>query len=311
MGTLIAFRYPTNLMARLADHTYVACGTLGKAWACWGGKTGGTELRRAPGSTRRADAIAEPNERARITCYLINGVCHQAANRILLPAGITVQGARGYWVSTAMFGTYGRPHGVFGLCKAPFNRHAGVGGDLEACIEAGRSRDPRDRDPVGTSASPPPAELTDPAFQAYLRLVEPLHDVTQAQMDALPEFARIEVLIEAQVQEFAAMVDLRLGDGTALKTAHGQALLDLRGEIERERIALEERWAHGEIEPKEFAAAFDALTLRFQAETAARLDGETYFRLFSLPPDEPVTLADPEIAAHALSARPEPDGFTA
>ena len=74
MGTLIAFRYPTNMLAQLADHTYVACGTLGKAWGCWGGKTGGTELRRAPGSTKRADAIAEPNERARITCYLINGV---------------------------------------------------------------------------------------------------------------------------------------------------------------------------------------------------------------------------------------------
>lgn len=66
----------------------VACGTLGKVWGCWGGKTGGTALRRAPGSTLRADRIAEPDERAGITCYLINGVCHQAANRILLPAGI-------------------------------------------------------------------------------------------------------------------------------------------------------------------------------------------------------------------------------
>src|SRR5262245_20987312 len=86
MGVLIAKKYPTNLFAKLADHTYVECGTGRKAWSCWGGKTGGTEFRRDLGSTLQADQIAEPNERGGITCYLINGVCHQAANRILLPA---------------------------------------------------------------------------------------------------------------------------------------------------------------------------------------------------------------------------------
>src|SRR5215831_11686284 len=64
MGDLVAKRYPTRLFANLADHTYVECGTGGKAWACWGGKTGGTELRRATGSTVRADEIAEPGEHA-------------------------------------------------------------------------------------------------------------------------------------------------------------------------------------------------------------------------------------------------------
>jgi hypothetical protein len=47
------------------------------------------------GSTLRADAIAEPDERAGITCYAINGVCQQAAKRILLAApGMTVAGAQ-------------------------------------------------------------------------------------------------------------------------------------------------------------------------------------------------------------------------
>ena len=83
MGVLIAKRYPAKLFANLADHTYVECGTGGR-WSCWGGKTGGTELRRATGSTQRADDIAGKNEKAGISCYLINGVCHQAANRIFL-----------------------------------------------------------------------------------------------------------------------------------------------------------------------------------------------------------------------------------
>ena len=74
MGTLVAMHYPTVLAFGAADHTYVKCGTGGKAWSCWGGKTGGTVLRGASGSTSQADAIAEPNERAGVTCYLINGV---------------------------------------------------------------------------------------------------------------------------------------------------------------------------------------------------------------------------------------------
>src|SRR5947199_331551 len=82
---LVVMHYPTDLFADAADHTYVKCEGGGRAWACWGGKTGGKELRRATGSTQRADAIAERDEKASITCYLINGVCHQAANRILLP----------------------------------------------------------------------------------------------------------------------------------------------------------------------------------------------------------------------------------
>jgi hypothetical protein len=138
VGTLVVMRYPTSLFANLADHTYVACGTGAKAWSCWGGETGGTALRRSAGSTKRADAIARPNERAGIKCYLVNGVCHQAANRILLPAGITVRGARGYDVSEALFGTYGRPRGPFRTCRAPFERHPQVAGDLPAC--AGEAR---------------------------------------------------------------------------------------------------------------------------------------------------------------------------
>src|SRR5216683_2807058 len=106
MGTLVVMRYPTGRALGAADHTYVKCSTGAKAWSCWGNKIGGTELNRWDGSTNRADAIAERNERGGITCYLINGVCHQAANRILSPAGIFVTGARGAGLSIAIFGHY-------------------------------------------------------------------------------------------------------------------------------------------------------------------------------------------------------------
>ena len=85
MGTLIAMHY--SIAGGLADHTYVKCSTDNAAWRCFGEQTGGNPLRRGDGSTMRADKIAGPNEDGNLNCYLINGVCHQAANRILLPAG--------------------------------------------------------------------------------------------------------------------------------------------------------------------------------------------------------------------------------
>lgn len=54
MGILVAKRYPTKLFMNQAYHTYIECSTGGKAWGCWGGKTGGTAIRQASGSTKRA-----------------------------------------------------------------------------------------------------------------------------------------------------------------------------------------------------------------------------------------------------------------
>lgn len=73
MGALIVKRYPTVLFAKAADHTYVECGTGAKARRCLGGKSGGTVLRQGHGSTKRADSIAQPDEKAGIECYLLNG----------------------------------------------------------------------------------------------------------------------------------------------------------------------------------------------------------------------------------------------
>lgn len=131
MGILVAKAYPTALFANLADHTYVECLGGGKGWSCWGGKVGGRIIGQGTASTNRADCIAKPDEKAGISCYLVNGVCHQAANRILIEAGITVRKARGSSVSTALFGTYGRK--LSWPCAAPFDRCLNVSGDLPAC----------------------------------------------------------------------------------------------------------------------------------------------------------------------------------
>jgi hypothetical protein len=88
------------------DHTY-ATSSCGLRWSCWGRSVGGTRLRFAVGSSAIADCLSQPNSEARIR-YGLTGVCHQTANRILHPAGITVAGCRGYNYSVHAFGKYGR-----------------------------------------------------------------------------------------------------------------------------------------------------------------------------------------------------------
>jgi hypothetical protein len=294
MGTLVAMKYPTTLALGAADHTYVRCGTGAKTWSCWGGKSGGEELRSAAGSTLRADAIATPNERARITCYLVNGVCHQAANRILFPAAITVTGARGYGVSEALFGAYGRPHGVLGLCRAPFDQQTGVTGDLPECIPAAAAAPAKAGAPfreAGAQAS---------RQRAYVKRVQAAyHEARHLFEAATPSGSAIE---EFQLELFRHQARQRLG--TRVKSrVHGR-LLDLRRSIERSRMMLEHWFARNEIPHGRFVAAFNEETTSFQHGVAAVVPAPAYKALFDLEPGRTVVLADPAIVARLLPPSP-------
>jgi hypothetical protein len=90
---------------RGGDHTY-AKSNCGLRWGCFGRDTGGTEIVRGMGSSTIADCLSQPQSHAGIF-YGITGVCHQAANRILDPAGIKVIGCGGYATSVLAYGEYG------------------------------------------------------------------------------------------------------------------------------------------------------------------------------------------------------------
>jgi AraC-like DNA-binding protein len=302
MGQLVAKCYPTRLFANLADHTYVQCGTGGRAWSCWGGKTGGSELRRSPGSTKRANQIADTDERAGITCYLVNGVCHQAANRILFPASVTVRGARGYDVSEALFGTYGRPGGVFGLCKAPFDQHSGVTGDLAACTgpaprslrqaPGGRSR----RVPRSAAAAAREKRYLARVLQTYKKVRAPL-----ANARASRRLTAGRDLEAFHVELFMLQVDFTLGSKADQRLK--ARLADVRRSTERSRLKIEEWFANRELSPREFATEFDRETLVFQDATASVMARDKYQALFGLKPDERIVLADPRIVRRAFKRR--------
>ena len=88
-----------------ADHTYVIS-SAGHSWGCFGRSAGGTALSSGPGNYATADCLSNPNAESGLV-FASSGVCHQAANRILFPAGLTVSAARGARFSIFMYGVYG------------------------------------------------------------------------------------------------------------------------------------------------------------------------------------------------------------
>lgn len=295
MGLLIAWHYRTSMVAKLADHTYVTCGNRAKGWACWGGKIGGAVLRQGAGSTQQADRIAEPNERAVISCYLINGVCHQAANRILFPAGITARGARGYAVSEALYGTYGRPRNLFGLCRAPFNKHSGVTGDFPECT--GRTVGFSEEQTASFEAAM--NEPEDPDYDRYLAIVDEMYASLSAQ--------RIEALDANQTKQFQlalfkALTDFRLGV-TFRDSRRGQGLMEARDNVENQRIELEQHFEMDELTVGEFVSNYNSLIEEFQNNAANTLSSGEYFSLFQHEKGDTIVLGDPEIAAKAYGDR--------
>ncbi len=289
MGTLVAMRYPTAAFANLADHTYVQCGTGGKAWGCWGGKSGGSVLRQGSGSTNRADAIAESDERAGITCYLINGVCHQAANRILFPARVTVRGARGYSVSESLYGPYGRPRGILGLCRAPFNQHPNVSGDLPECIGASAIRSAMGAEQTKS----PEAEKSylDKALNIYGMASEVQAGIMS--MRPLDDASFVEFQLQLFMLQADYLLSSRLGDRLA------NAIGEIRRTTEIKRIEIEKRFEENEIFPADFVKSIDGEIERFQHEMANVMEPRLYEDYFGLKLGETITLSDPDIVKMA------------
>jgi len=282
MGTLVAKAYATAMVAGLADHTYVECGAGARGWGCWGRKTGGNAIASGIGSTVRADAIAAADEKAGITCYGINGVCHQAANRILIESGQLVTRARGYWVSDAIFGPYGRPRPILGMCAAPFYRHDGMTGDLPECVGS---------PPSAKRIAPRKAGIPSDHLLRYARLAA--DDLAQA--GGTDAALGVDEMLAFSRRAFARMIEHRMPKTFAPKRA---ALLhERRASFEGHRVDAETLLVQRARSATDFANSLNSLTLQFQADVANTLTEQQYKRFLGLGRDEPVVLIEPDVFA--------------
>jgi len=281
MGTLIAMARGIRGVENLADHTYVKCAPGTKEWGCWGGKSGGRQIGKGAGSTERADKIAGTDERGGITCYLVNGVCHQAANRILLPTnGVLVTKAKGYAISSALYGPFGRVG--HWPCRAPLHQHKKVKGDLEACR--------------------PKAMLKRRAGRA-LTADEKL-DWVYAQ-EALALYAKAPKLAMAagvtgstqdfQVELFMHMARFHMGrmmDGRLARS-----LRSARAQVERRfsSAIAKPAFAASPASPGSLAQDVDKIAVQLQDRLGSILTPEQYETLLGVKRGEYVLLADPTI----------------
>ncbi len=290
MGTLIGMAIPlgTTIIGKAADHTYVKCGTGGKAWRCWGRSTGGRNIAQGSASTKRAGAIATQNgtasnQSAGLKCYLVNGVCHQAANRILVQAGVTIRAAHGYWISSALFGTYGKVG--FWPCFSPFNKFPKVNGDLSECI-----------DPSDMAAEQAPLAIDDRREQQYLKGVLSLYEKAEPmEKGEKTDAINTEDAIAFQSELFRHMVEFRLG--SQFESSLTKNLEEVRNKTEVLIVENETAYKKEGKDVYEFVNTFNKMTIQFQDEMASVLNDEQYQTLFDQErkPEDHVLLSDPEI----------------
>lgn len=108
-GELSAFSLDAFYRGAPAHHTYVvsSCGT---SFGCHGRSDGGSKvLGPTGGDIGKARWLAQPDGKAGIK-YLSNGMCHQAANRILYAANseLPAEDIAAYRYTILVFGSYGK-----------------------------------------------------------------------------------------------------------------------------------------------------------------------------------------------------------
>ena len=91
------------------DHAYVTS-SAGDRWGCKGRERGGRIICRGSGRLALAQCLGCHDGLAGIN-YGVTGVCFQVANRILWPAAVLVEAARGYNRLFRHFGHFGLDHG--------------------------------------------------------------------------------------------------------------------------------------------------------------------------------------------------------
>lgn len=206
MATLSGYAMPVSIpgINFFADHTY-AQSDDGFSWPCWGRDSGGGNICQGGGDSLQADCISQTQSHAGLR-YGINGVCHQTANRILYPAKILVSKARGYWLSSFLYGTYGSTTTEWlariSQCMQISQRPPSGGLPPNAPITASFTLDDQDENADGA-----------PGERAYLNSVVNLYTETiKSVPNLLFSLEGKEIERDLSAQELALTVEYRLQD---------------------------------------------------------------------------------------------------
>lgn len=282
MATLRGHAIPT--LFGLADHTYVTCAG-GYAWRCWGRSAGGRIISTGTGSSAQANCISWPSSTAGLI-YGVTGVCHQTANRILWPAGITVSRAKGYWASFLAYGTYGTDVAAWlvrlGVCSTST-------GEIPQC--GTRARGPA----AEREAAELPPDRKDRALvrdikALYLKNVSPQEHKRRMTVRGATDLKTVG-------GETRLVMQHRLG--RTVKAAKVKDIQTIQTDLisAKEEIGL--RLHEGKIGGEELAQKMNVAVNKALKDCLKSLGRDDYTRLIELEPGEVINIVDPKIAAKA------------
>jgi hypothetical protein len=253
------------------DHTYVTSDDNYGPWGCFGRSSGGHPVSSGQGNSACADCLSKPSNLLATPPiyaglrYGVTGVCHQAANRILRPAGISVAGVQGYGASLFLYGQYGR----------------GGWPEWMQCVNLSSG-------PVG---SPPQGVPSVVSSSKNAQLFKRIEEIYAAHPEALNPTEQED--LEIGKREMLALFSTQLGDEYDRKRVN--QVTDLHRRLQEARLYLGRELESRRISKEHFLRVFNELmTLTFERcqEILGKRDFE---RLFGGSVDQVRHLVEPSI----------------
>lgn len=243
-----------------AEHTYVTSsdGHFRFVWPCFGSSDGGHEICKSTGDFNKCNELAGKNSHAEII-YGITGLCHQAANRILIPAATTVENARFYLVSTGLYGTYGTDASRF------FHKHHIT---QMMFIEM-------------------PNE--DTSEKEFIKNIQDLYSTSNIKNTNANE------PINYNSKEFELFLQYRLKKN--LSDIHKNKLIEIHEKFHKKIKEMENDLNNKKISPKDYANKINNEISDTLSEFSKELTQEEFEKIFGIKPGEQILLIDPKIMA--------------
>jgi hypothetical protein len=266
MAILLGYTIPAQFNKNW-DHVYVASDG-GHLWGCFGGDSGGIEICSGAGDIAFAYCLSYPRGKspfglpryAGIT-YGKDGVCHQAANRILYPVGnggLIVTQARGYGLSHTLFG----PYGLSGMSWPELAKCASVHGRVGGSPSGGLTVAP------GNDKS---AQLAADIRRIHSHFGQDGLAAASAELEA---FARLQLGKDYDPRKIAVVAECR-------------------NRWREEQQVATARLEYGELTADKYVVVLRELTSEMAARCERVLGDRDFERLFGIPPKDAADLLMP------------------
>lgn len=271
----------------LADHTYVTC-AAGYAWPCWGRSAGGSIICAGAGSSAKANCLSWPGSTAGLV-YGVTGVCHQTANRILWPAGVTVHRAKGYWASVLAYGVYGTDTVAW---LARLAACSGTSGEIPECLPRAAGAVKRSQKASADEMIKLPGDAKDRA------LVKRIGALYQKGVTPLEHKRRLTLKGAVDYKTLAGETKLVMQSnlGSTVKAAQIKDIQAIQMDLFGMKDELGQRLHAGSIGGEELAMKVNAAVNKALKSCLKSLGKEAYSKMFELEPGEEMNVVDPKIA---------------